>query len=136
MASRSRTAAGSARKNPARGAPSRTAKRAPRPVEKSRGAARRSSFRSGLTVRAALIALTLVAGGVLAYIPVTDFLDLRGELQDLEDEGDQLRVELDVAERNVRVAESRNAERARCYANYVTPGSESYSIPGSSGCVQ
>ena len=78
----------------------------------------------------------LVAGGALAYIPVTDYIDLRGELRQLEEDGAQLQLDLDDANRTVRVAESRNAERARCYANYVVPGRESYSIPGSSGCVQ
>lgn len=87
-------------------------------------------------MRAALIATTLVAGGALAYIPVTDYFELRGELQELEAEGDQLDQQLIDAQRTVEIAESQNAERARCYANYVTPGSESYSIPGSSGCVQ
>lgn len=83
-----------------------------------------------------LIVATLVAGGALAYIPVMDYVELRGELRQLEDEGDQLQQDLIDADRTVQIAESRNAERARCYANYVMPGSESYSIPGSSGCVQ
>ena len=134
MASRTRSAAGPARKSSGRGNAARSTRRAPKVVASTPQQGAR--FRSGLTVRAALIATTLVAGGALAYIPVMDFFDLRGELQQLEQEGDQLQQDLDAAYRNVRVAESRNAERARCYANYVTPGSESYSIPGSTGCVQ
>ncbi len=132
MASRSRSAAGSARKT-SRGPASRPTKRAPKAVETPE---RKLRFRSGNTVRAALVAATLVAGGALAYIPVSDFIDLRGELSELEEEGDRLQRDLVEAEQTIRLAESRNAERARCYANYVTPGSESYSIPGSSGCVQ
>ncbi len=134
MASRSRSAAGPARKTPTRGTPSRSTRRGPKAVQKQ--TAGRARFRSGLTVRAALIASTLVAGGALAYIPVMDYVDLRAELQQLEEEGDRLQQDLGAAYRNVQVAESRNAERARCYANYVPPGAESYSIPGSSGCVQ
>ena len=132
MASRSRSVAGSARKT-SRGTASRPTKRAPKAVEAPE---RKLRFRSGNTVRAALVAATLVAGGALAYIPVSDFIDLRGELCELEEEGDRLQQDLVEAEQTIRLAESRNAERARCYANYVTPGSESYSIPGSSGCVQ
>ena len=89
-----------------------------------------------MAVRSALIAATIVGGGALAYIPVTDYIELRSELQQLEDEGHQLQLDLDDANRNVRVAESRNGERARCYANFIRPGRESYSIPGSTGCVQ
>ena len=135
MATRSRSAAGSARKTSSRGSANRSTQRAPKAVAAKRTESR-LRFRSGNTVRAALIAATLVAGGALAYIPVKDYVDLRGELRELEDEGDQLQLDLVDAQQTIRVAESRNAERARCYANYVTPGSESYSIPGSSGCVQ
>jgi hypothetical protein len=133
MASRARSAAGSARKTSTRGPASGPTRRAPKAVPAEERGRR---FRSGATIRAALIAATLVAGGALASIPVKDFVELRGELSELEQEGDQLRADLVEAEQTVRVAESRNVERARCYANYVTPGSESYSIPGSSGCVQ
>lgn len=135
MAARSRSAAGSARKQPGRSAPTGGGRRSLRPAERSKKTAS-SRFRSGLTVRAALIAATLMAGGALAYMPVMDYFELRSELHQLEHEGDQLHEDLDSAYRNVQVAESRNAERARCYANYVPPGAESYSIPGSSGCVQ
>ena len=134
MAARSRSAAGPARKQPGRNAPAGGGRRSLRTAEHSKTAS--SRFRSGLTVRAALIAATLIAGGALAYMPVMDYFELRSELHQLEHEGDQLHEDLDSAYRNVQVAESRNAERARCYANYVPPGAESYSIPGSSGCVQ
>ena len=134
MTSRARSAAGSARKTSSRGPATGPTRRAPKAVPAKRTDGPR--FRSGGAVRAALIAATLVAGGALAYIPVKDYVDLRGELSQLEEEGDRLEQDLLDAEQTVRVAESRNAERARCYANYVTPGSESYSIPGSSGCVQ
>ncbi|MEM9466345.1 MAG: hypothetical protein AAGA90_13300 [Actinomycetota bacterium] len=134
MASRSRSAAGSARTSSARTA-ARAPRRGPKPVAKTRPEGR-LRFRSGNTVRAGLIAATLVAGGALAYIPVKDYVELRGELRELEDEGVELQRDLVDAQQTIRVAESRNEERARCYANYVRPGSESYSIPGSSGCVQ
>ncbi|MEO0494738.1 MAG: hypothetical protein AAF081_15125 [Actinomycetota bacterium] len=89
-----------------------------------------------MAVRAALIAATIGAGGALAYIPVTDYFELRGELTELENEGTELRRQLTEAELQKRKAESESELRARCYANYVWPGTESYAIPGSGdGCV-
>ena len=89
-----------------------------------------------MAVRAALIAATIGAGGALAYIPVTDYLDLRSELTELEDEGGELQEQLNSAERRKAKAESEAELRARCYANYVWPGTESYAVPGvGTGCV-
>ena len=133
MASRSRSVSGQPRKAAGRGSTTRSSRREPKAVETPPTTPR---FRSGNTVRAALVVATLIAGGALAYIPVQDYLDLRGELRELQDEGGQLSQDLLDAEQAIRLAQSRNADRARCYANYVAPGSESYSIPGSSGCVQ
>ncbi|MEM8706689.1 MAG: hypothetical protein AAGE98_09550, partial [Actinomycetota bacterium] len=93
-------------------------------------------FRSGMAVRTALIAATIGAGGALAYIPVTDYFELRVELTELETDGLELREQLTDAELQKRKAESESELRARCYANYVEPGTESYSTPGfGTGCV-
>jgi len=86
-------------------------------------------------VRLAVLFTVLVAFGALAYLPVMDYLELRDELQELEREAAELDADLEIAHRNARLAESRNDERARCYANYVEPGTESYSIPGGVGCA-
>ena len=128
--SRSRATAGSPARRPAADglhAPVR------KPAAKPAGDGPR--FRSGIAVRSALVAATLAAGAALAYMPVTDYFDLRGELTELEGEGTELHQQLSDAEFQKHKAE-RVELRARCYANYVWPGTESYAIPGSgTGCV-
>ena len=89
-----------------------------------------------MAVRSALIAATIVGGGALAYIPVTDYFERRGELTELETEGSELQEQLNDAERRKAKAESESELRAWCYANYVRPGVESYAVPGvGEGCV-
>ena len=128
--SRLRATAGSPARRPA----SRRPARGLQPVRKPAGD--RPRFRSGIAVRSALVAATLAAGAALAYMPVTDYFDLRSELTELEGEGTELLQQLSDAEFQKHKAESEIELRARCYANYVWPGTESYAIPGSGmGCV-
>ena len=132
--SRSRATAGSPARRPASGRPARGPQPVRKPAAKPAGDGPR--FRSGIAVRSALVAATLAAGVALAYMPVTDYFDLRGELTELEGEGTELHQQLSDAEFQKHKAESEIELRARCYANYVWPGTESYAIPGSgTGCV-
>ena len=90
--SRSRATAGSPARRPASGRPARGLQPVRKPVAKPAGDGPR--FRSGIAVRSALVAATLAAGAALAYMPVTDYFDLRGELTELEGEGTELHQQL------------------------------------------
>ena len=90
--SRSRATAGSPARRPARGRPARGPQPVRKPAAKPAGDGPR--FRSGIAVRSALVAATLAAGAALAYMPVTDYFELRGELTELEGEGTELHQQL------------------------------------------
>ena len=91
-------------------------------------------FRSGLVVRGCLIAATLGAGGALAYIPVTQYLDMRAELSEAEAEAEALEAARLEAQNRLRDAEKQNEERARCFNTWVQIGEETYVVQGLLTC--
>ena len=94
----------------------------------------RRPFRSGLAVRGCLIAATLGAGGALAYIPVTQYIDLRGQLTEAEADADALQAERRAAQEKLDDSMKRNEERARCFNTWVEIGEETYVIQGLLTC--
>ena len=94
----------------------------------------RRPFRSGLAVRGFLIAATLGAGGALAYIPVTQYFDMRGQLAEADAEADALEAARLAAQTRLSDAEKRNEERARCFNTWVPIGEETYVVQGILTC--
>lgn len=93
--------------------------------------------RTGRIVRAGLFAATLGVGAGLAAIPVGNWVDQRGELNDarerrleLENEIAEIRADIEgiVGDHGLEIA-------ARCYGPYVEVGEEVYAVPGLDGCV-
>lgn len=91
-------------------------------------------FRSGLVVRVGLIVATLGAGGALAYIPVTQYVELRADLGDAEREAEELAEARREAMARLADSRRRNHERARCFNMWVEVGEETYSVSGLLTC--
>lgn len=91
-------------------------------------------FRSGLVVRGCLVFATLGAGGALAYIPVTQYIDLRAQLDDVETEAEQLEAARRLAQERLADSKRRNEERARCFNTWVEVGEETYIVQGLQTC--
>ena len=94
----------------------------------------RRRFRSGLVVRAGLIVATLGAGGALAYIPVTQYFDLRSQLAEAEAEAEANAEAKQEALARLADSRRRNVERARCFNTWVEVGEETYLISGLLTC--
>ena len=114
----------------------RAPKAKPRPRAAASGSPRR--FRSGRIVRTGLIVATIAGGVGLAAIPVGDWLDQQGELDDARLRRTELQAEIDEIEGEIEsiIGAEGIEERGRCFGPYVSPGAETYSIPGVSGCVE
>ena len=94
----------------------------------------RRPFRSGLVVRGFLIAATLGGCGALAYVPVTQYIDMRGQSAEAEAEADALDIARPEAQTKLSDAEKRNEERARCFNTWVPIGEETYVVQGLLTC--
>lgn len=94
----------------------------------------RRRFRSGLMVRGGLIAATLGAGGALAYIPVTQYIELRTDMADADREAEELAEARREAIARLTDSRRRNHERARCFNMWVEVGEETYSVSGLLTC--
>ena len=94
-------------------------------------------FRTRLLVQSFLILVTLGAGAVLAAIPVTDLLDQRAELSEVETERDELLADIKSIELEIEHLTGADGiqQRGRCFGPYVKPGEETYAIPGVDGCA-
>jgi hypothetical protein len=95
------------------------------------------SLRSGRIARAGLCVVTLGFGFGLAAIPVGNWVDQRGELDDAQARRGELQVEIDEVAADIEriVGEDGLEIAARCYGPYVEVGEEVYALPGLDGCV-
>ena len=95
------------------------------------------SPRSGRLARAALAAATLGVGVGLAAIPVGNWYDQRGDLDDARNRRAALQSEIEDIESDIDgiLGEEGLDVAARCRSFYVEPGEELYAIPGLEGCV-
>ncbi|MDW3217725.1 MAG: hypothetical protein R8F63_03850 [Acidimicrobiales bacterium] len=93
--------------------------------------------RSGRIVRAGLAAITLSVGVGLAAIPVGNWFDQRGELDDARVRRAALQAEIDAIEGDIEgiLGPDGFDVAARCRSFYVEPGEELYAVPGLQGCV-
>lgn len=91
-------------------------------------------FRPGRLVRALLVVATVGACGALAYLPVTQYMELRGHLAEAEAETEANTEAKREAVNRLADSRRRNDERARCFNTWVGVGEETYVISGLLTC--
>jgi hypothetical protein len=97
-------------------------------------AGERRPFWSSVVVGGFMLVSTLVVVGLLAYIPVTQYFEMRGQLAEADAEADALEAARLEAQSKLVDAEKRNAERARCFNTWVPIGEETYVVQGLLTC--
>ena len=69
-----------------------------------------------------------------AYLPVSQYLELRSELGEVQVEGEANEAARRAAMERLEDSRRRNAERARCFNTWVDVGEETYEIAGLATC--
>jgi len=95
---------------------------------------KRRSRRPNVAVGGLMLVATLVLVGFLVYIPVTQYVEMRGQLAEADAEADSLEAARREAQNKLVDAEKRNAERARCFNTWVPIGEETYVVQGLLTC--
>lgn len=94
-------------------------------------------FRSGLSVRVALIGATVALATLLGASSVRTWINQRDQVDDARRDAVELDARIASLEAEIATRTSSEGSRieALCFGPYVEPGVEVYSIPGVDGCV-